>query len=155
MSSGKSMTACPRPKEMTDCYSWPDLSRHTLVNAALSRAIPQALGSLSPETNLPVLLRLIVLCAGESSPGADGLLYGQGSCRTIRPQDVRPLFLQNYINARCQFARYRHDRFTRRYFLGVAVINALIESAQLRIFLDCGPSALNQLVAQPFVAGAC
>src|SRR5215471_441888 len=140
----------------TDCYSWHDSKvRHTLVNAALFRAKPSALGSLSPETNLPVPLRLIVLCGVESSPGADGLLRcGQGSYGTIQPHHVRPLLFQNYINPGRQFARYRYDRLARRYLLGMAMIDALIEGAQLRIFLDGGPSALNQLVAQPFVASA-
>src|SRR5438034_3138008 len=139
----------------TDCYSWHDsVGRHTLVDAAHSRAKPYALGSLSPETNLPVHLRLIVLCADESLPGADGLLCGQRSYRTIGPHHVRPLLFQNYINARRQFPRHRHDGFARRYFLRMTVINALVESAQLRIFLNGGPGALNQLISQPAVAGA-
>src|SRR6267154_823320 len=46
----------------TDCYSWHDsMVRHTLVDTARSKAKPSALGSLSPETKLPVHLRLIVL----------------------------------------------------------------------------------------------
>ena len=90
----------------TDCYSWHDtMVRHTLVHAAHSGAKPSALGSLSPEANLPVCLRLIVLCAVESVPGADGLLCGQRSYRTIQPHDVRPLLFQNYIDARRQLAR--------------------------------------------------
>jgi hypothetical protein len=64
----------------TDCYSWHDSSgRHTLVDAALSRAIPKAPGPLSPETNLSAGLRLFVLCAVEAFPGASGLLCGQRS----------------------------------------------------------------------------
>src|SRR5437899_4307935 len=82
----------------TDCYSWHDsMVRHTLVDTARSKAKPSALGSLSPETKLPVNLRLIVLCGVESFPGADGLLNGQGSYRTIRPDHIRPLLFQNYI----------------------------------------------------------
>src|SRR5436305_2019131 len=139
----------------TDCYSWHDSRvRHTLVDTARSKAKPSALGSLSPETKLPVNLRLIVLCGGESFPGADGLLNGQGSYRTIRPHNVRPLLFQNYINPICQFARDGDDCFARGYFLWVSLINTAIEVAQLRIFTDGRPSALNQFVAQAAVAGA-
>src|SRR5437588_8197358 len=128
--------------------------RHTLVDAAHSKAKPSALGSLSPETKLPVNLRLIVLCAVESFPGADGLLYGQGSYRTIRPHNVRPLLFQNYINPICQFARHGDDSFARGYLLWVSLINTAIESPQFRVSLDRRPSALNQFVAQAAVAGA-
>src|SRR6266436_1302787 len=139
----------------TDCYSWHDsMVRHTLVDTARSKAKPSALGSLSPETKLPVNLRLIVLCGVESFPGADGLRYGQRSYRTIRPHHVRPLLFQNYINPICQFARHGDDRFARGYLLGVSLINAAIESPQLRISLDRRPSALNQFVAQAAVTGA-
>src|SRR2546423_3696217 len=139
----------------TDCYSWHDsMVRHTLVDTARSKAKPSALGSLSPETKLPVNLRLIVLCGVESFPGADGLRYGQGSYRTIRPHNVRPLLFQNYINPICQFAGHGDDRFARGYLLWVSLINTAIESPQLRIFLDGGPGALNQFVAQATVAGA-
>src|SRR5258708_7051456 len=139
----------------TDCYSWhASKVRHTLVHAAHSRAKPFALGSLSPETNLPIYLRLIVLCAVESIPGADGLLYGQRSYRTDWPHYVRPLLFQNYVDARRQFPSYRHHCFARSYFLRLPLIDAAIKSAQLRVFLDGGPGALNQLIAQPAVTGA-
>src|SRR3954463_995132 len=137
----------------TDCYSWHDsMVRHTLADAAPSRAKPFTLGSLSPETNLPASLQLIVLCAVESFPGADGLLCGQRSYGTIQPHYIRPLLFQNYINALRQFARHGHDGFARGHLLGMALIDAAIESPQLRIFLDRGPGALNQLIAQPAVA---
>src|SRR5436190_5110467 len=138
----------------TDCYSWHDsMVRHTLVDAAHSRAKPSALGSLSPETNLPVKLRLIVLCGVESVPGADGLRYGQRSYRAIGPHEVRPLLFQNYVNTLRQFSGHGDDSFARRYFLRMALIDAAIEITQLGIFLDGGPGALNQLVAQAAVAG--
>jgi hypothetical protein len=77
----------------TDCYSWHDSKvRHTLVYAAHSRAKPFALGSLSPETNLPIYLRLIVLCGIESVPGADGLLCGQRSYAVRPPIEI---FIEN------------------------------------------------------------
>src|SRR5712692_895545 len=153
--SDKSMLHLLFDRESTDCYTWPDrVGRHTLVDAALSRAIPKALGSLSPETNLPVQLGLIVLCAGESSPGADGLLCGQRSCETFWPHNKRPLFFQNRVDARRQFTSYRHDSFARGYLFRMAMVDAPIESAQLGILLDGGPGALNQLVAQPLVARA-
>src|SRR6185295_9699643 len=121
----------------TDCYSWHDTRvRHTLVDAARSRAKPSALGSLSPETKLPVKLRLIVLCGVESFPGAAGLLCGQRSYRTIGPDHVRPLLFQNYINPICQFARHGDDRFAGCYLLWVSLVNTAIESPQLRIFAD-------------------
>src|SRR5258706_4430600 len=79
----------------TDCYSWHDsMVRHTLVDTARSKAKPSALGSLSPETKLPVNLGLIVLGGVESFPGADGLRYGQRSDRTIRPHNLSPLPFQ-------------------------------------------------------------
>src|SRR5712691_5800972 len=139
----------------TACYSWPDSDvRHTLVDAALSRADPKALGSLSPKTNLSAGLRLFVLRVVEAFPGADGLLCGQRSCEIFWPQNVRPLFLQDGVNARRQLPSHRDNGFARRYFLGVTMIDAQIEGAQFRILSDRGPGALNQLVAQPAVARA-
>src|SRR5438270_6521808 len=139
----------------TDCYSWHDsMVRHTLVDTARSKAKTSALGSLSPETKLPVNLRLIVLCGVESFPGADGLLSDQRSYRTIRPDHVRPLLFQDYINPICQFARHGDDCFARGYLLWVSLINTAIESPQFRVSLDRRPSALNQFVAQATVAGA-
>src|SRR5437588_2822993 len=124
----------------TDCYTWHDsMVRRTLVDTARSKAKPSALGSLSPETKLPVNLRLIVLCAVESFPGADGLLCGQRSYRTIRPDHVRPLLFQNYINPICQFARHGDDCFARGYLLWVSLINTAIESPQFRVSLDRRP----------------
>src|SRR6266550_3230936 len=139
----------------TDCYSWHDsMVRHTLADAAHSRAKPFTLGSLSPETNLPANLQLIVLCAVESFPGADGLLCGQRSYGTIQPHYIRPLLFQNYVDALGQFARDGHDGFARGHLLGMALIDTAIEITQLGIFLDGGPGALNQLVAQAAVTRA-
>src|ERR1051325_593275 len=139
----------------TDCYSWHgSMARHTLVHAAQSRAKPSALGSLSPETSLPVCLRLIVLCAVESVPGADGLLCGQRSYGTIGPDHIRPLLFQNYVNTLRQFARHRANGLARRDLLGLPLIAGAIEAAQLRIFLEGGPGALNQFAAQAAIARA-
>ena len=99
----------------TACYSWPDSEvRHTVVDAALSRADPKALGSLSPETNLSAGSRLLVLRAVEASPGADGLLCGQRSWQIFWPQNVRPLFFQDGVNARRQLPSHGHNGFARR-----------------------------------------
>src|SRR5580765_8304608 len=46
----------------TDCYSWHDLDgRHTLVDAALTRAIPKTPGPLSPRGESPRFIRLFAL----------------------------------------------------------------------------------------------
>src|SRR6185503_12253819 len=97
-------------------------------------------------------LRLIVLCAVEFVPGADGLLCGQRSYGTIGPHDVRPLLFQNYVNPLRQFARHGDNGFARRDLLGMSLIDAPVKSPQLRIFTDRGPGALNQFVAQATVA---
>src|SRR5258707_1055247 len=118
----------------TACYSWPEPNvRRTLVDAALSRADPKALGSLSPKTKLPTGSRLLVLRVVEASPGADGLLCGQRSCEIFWPQNVRPLFLQDGVNARRQLTSHRDNGFARGYLLGMTMIDAQIEGAQFRI----------------------
>src|SRR5712692_2594802 len=122
----------------------------TLSSMRPTRAIPLALGSLSPETKRSKL-QLFVLCGVESFPGADGLLCGQRSYRTVCANYKRPLFFQNSIHARRQLTGYRHNGFARSYLPGLALIDAPIESAQFRIFADRRPSALNQLVAQTAV----
>ena len=118
-----------------------------------TRAIPVALGSLSPETKRSQL-RLFVLCGVESFPGAAGLLCGQRSYGTVCANHKGALFFQDGIHARRQFTSYCYNRFAGSYLLGLALIDAPIESAQFRIFADRCPSALNQLVAQTAVANA-
>src|SRR5262245_40243930 len=97
---GPNIVLATSTSRATDCYTWHgSVARHTFVDAAHSRAKPSTLGSLSPETNLPVNLRLIVLCGVESVPGADGLLCSQRSYGTVGPNYIRPLLCQNYVNA--------------------------------------------------------
>src|SRR6202165_4675461 len=134
-----------RPKE-TDCYTWHDTMFVTLSSMRPTRAIPVALGSLSPETKRSKL-RLFVLCGVESFPGAAGLLCGQRSYRTVGTNHKRALFFQDRVHARRQLTGYRHNGFAGGYLLGLALIDAPIESAHFRIFADRCPSALNQLVA--------
>ncbi len=118
----------------------------TLSRMRPTRAIPVALGSLSPETKRSKL-RLFVLCGVESFPGAAGLLCGQRSYGTVCANHKGALFFQDGIHARRQLTSYGHNGFAGGYFLGLALINAAIESAQFRIFADRCPSTLNQLVA--------
>src|SRR5450759_201788 len=141
-----------RPRE-TDCYTWHEAMFVTLSRMRPTRAIPVALGSLSPETK-PSKLRLLVLCGVESFPGADGLLCGQRSYRTVCANYKGALLFQDGIHARRQFTSYCYNGFAGGYLLGLALIDAPIESAQFRIFADRCPSALNQLVAQTAVANA-
>src|ERR1700682_2751853 len=119
----------------------------TLSRMRPTRAIPSALGSLSPETKRSQL-RLLVLCAVESFPGAGGLLCGQRSYRTVCANYKGALLFQNRVHARRQLTGYGHNGFAGGYFLGLALIDAPIKSAQFRIFADRCPGALNQLVAQ-------
>src|SRR5467141_424409 len=123
----------------------------TLSSMRPTRAIPVALGSLSPETKRSQL-RLFVLCGVESFPGAAGLLCGQRSYGTVCTDHKGALFFQDGIHARRQFTSYGHNRFAGSYLFGLALIDAPIEGAQFRIFADGCPSALNQLVAQTAVA---
>jgi len=72
-----------QPKERLTAIRGTTDSRHTLVDAALSRAIPKAPGPLSQKRIFQ--LALFVLLIVEAFPGASGLLCGQRSCRTFRP----------------------------------------------------------------------
>src|SRR5450759_3045863 len=85
-----------RPKE-TDCYTWHDTMFVTLSRMRPTRAIPVALGSLSPETKRSKL-RLFVLCGVESFPGAAGLLCGQRSYGTVCAHHKGALFFQDSIH---------------------------------------------------------
>lgn len=126
----------------------------TLSRMRPSRAIPLALGSLSPEAKRSQKLGLVVLCGVEAYPGADGLLCGQRNYRTVCSNYKRSLFFQDGVHARRQLTGYRHNGFAGGYLLGLALIDAPIESPQFRIFADRHPSALNQLIAQTAVADA-
>src|ERR1700730_3606315 len=141
-----------RPKE-TDCYTWHDTMFGTLARMRPTRAIPVALGSLSPETK-PSKLRLFVLCGVQSFSRAAGLLCGQRSYGTVCANHKGALFFQDRVHARRQLTGYRHNGFAGGYLLGLALIDAPIESAQFRIFADRCPSTLNQLVAQTAVTNA-
>ncbi len=151
--AGNESISRSRPKE-TDCYSWHDTMFVTLSRMRPIRAMPLALGSLSPEAKRSQKLGLVVLCGVESFPRAGGLLCGQRSYRTIYAHDKRALFFQDRVYARGQLTGYRHYRFASGHLLRLALINAPIESAQFRILADRGPSTLNQLAAQTFVADA-
>src|SRR5207302_405189 len=87
-----------QPRE-TDCYTWHDTMFVTLSSMRPTRAIPVALGSLSPETKRSKL-RLFVLCGVESFPGAAGLLCGQRSYGTVCANHKGALFFQDGIHAR-------------------------------------------------------
>src|SRR6266487_1565354 len=113
----------------------------TLSRMRPTRAIPLALGSLSPETKRSKL-RLLVLCGVESFPGADGLLCSQRSYRTVCVNYKGALFFQDSVHTRRQLTGYRHNSFACCHLLGLTLIDAPIESAQFGIFADRGPSAL-------------
>ena len=81
-SCGSSLTA-----RETDCYSWHDSDgRHTLVDAALSRAIPKALGSLSPETKLQQITVCSFCAASRRSLGPAVSSAVKGAVATVRPE---------------------------------------------------------------------
>lgn len=84
----------------TDCYTWHDTMFVTLVRMRPARALPLALGSLSPEAKRKLKALLVVLCGVESFPKADGLLCGQRSCCIIFPYHVGALLFQDGIHAR-------------------------------------------------------
>src|SRR4030095_1341101 len=121
----------------TDCYTWHDSDdRHTLVDAALSRALPKAPAPLSPETNLPARLRLFALCAVEAFPGAGGLLCGQRSCRTIGSKKIRSLLFQHGVYSRCHFSGYCNNSFFSSHFFRMALIDPAVEGSQFQIMGD-------------------
>jgi hypothetical protein len=117
-----------------------------------SRADPACPGFSVSRSDAPTKLRLVALCGIEAYPGADGLLYGQRSYRTVYLNYICSLFFQDGVHARRQFTGYRHNGFAGGYLLGMTLIDAAIESAQVRIFVDRYPGALNQLVPQTAVA---
>src|SRR5258705_2392531 len=83
----------------TDCYTWHDTMFVTLSRMRPTRAIPSALGSLSPEAKHSQSLRLVVLCGVEAYPEAGGLLCGQRSYVTIGANYKRALLFQDGIHA--------------------------------------------------------
>ena len=84
----------------TDCYTWHDSVVVTLSRMRPSRADPASPGFSVSRSDAPAKLRLVALCGVEAFPGADGLLCGQRSYRTVRPNHIRPLLFQDGIHAR-------------------------------------------------------
>src|ERR1700694_398742 len=137
----------------TDCYSWHDSVVVALARMRPSRADPASPGFSVSRSDAPTKLRLVALCGGARLPGADGLLCGQRSYRTVRPNHKRPLLFQDGIHARRQLTGHCHNGFASGHFLGMPLKDAPVESPQFRIFANRYPSALNQLVAQTTVSG--
>src|SRR5712692_6098715 len=100
----------------------------TLSSMRPTRAIPVALGSLSPETKRSKL-PLFVLCGVESFPGADGLLCGQRSYRIVCANYKRSLFFQHCVHTCGHLTSYGHNGFTSGYLPRVTFIDPAIESA--------------------------